>query len=125
MESSQDNVTDQIDEVQGTPQNMAAQMRAENEQTWANSPFGETSKDLANAASDPGALNIANDFLPEIPPSSVDYRRSRASARELSNLASANAPGIVEDEFVGTTRRPRKSYPQLKQKYEIMLQNVL
>ena len=94
MESSQDNVTDQIDEVQGTPQNMAAQMRDENEQTWANSPVGETSKDLANAASDPGALNVANGILPEISPSSVDDRRSRNSTRELANLASANAPGI-------------------------------
>ena len=114
MESSQDNVTDQIDEVQETPRNIAAQMRAENEQTLANSPSRETSKDLANAASDPGALNIANDLLPEIPPSSVDQRRSRTNARELANLASANAPGIGEDGFVGTTRRPRKSYAQLK-----------
>ena len=122
MESSKDSVNNQIDEVQGTPQNMAARMRAENEQTWANSPFWQTSKDLDKAASDPGAPNITT---AEIPTSSVDHRRSRTSTRELANLASAHAPGIGEDGFVGTTRRPRKSYPQLKQKYEIMLQNVL
>ena len=76
MEPSQDNVTDQIDEVQGTPQNMAAQTRAENEQTWPNSPSREASKDLAKAASDPGAPNIINDPLPEIPTSSMDHGRS-------------------------------------------------
>ena len=62
MEPSKDGVSNQIDEVQGTPQNLAAQMRAENEQTLANSPVREPSKDLANAASDPGAPNIANDL---------------------------------------------------------------
>ena len=100
MESSKDSVNNRIDEVQECPQDTTSRLRTSTEQFIANSPLRETGKnltDLSKAASDPGPPNKASDLLSGDVSSSADLRRSRASVRELSNLASANAPGICED----------------------------
>ena len=91
MESSKENVTNRIDEVQETPQNTASRMRTQYEQLVANSPLKETSKDLSHALSDPGDPHEASDTFPRNTDASADLRRSRIGTRELQNLASAKS----------------------------------
>ena len=97
MESAPDNVNQVMAEGQESLPNQEAEKRLQYNELLASSPLRETSGDISKTHSDPGVPS--QDARLTINPTVIleDFRRPRVGGRELQNLASVNAPGLMED----------------------------
>ena len=115
----EDNINTNTEEEQDTLSVPASRLRLEFNEIVNSSPLRETRKGMSEARSDPGRgsqrdpLSFSLYLSPAV--TSEDHSRPSVGGRELQNLASANAPGLMEDLIRVPVRRQNHSYINLSE----------